>query len=731
MWKKMATTVAFLMSYLGITEIPTAEGKVNFEDDQKAQINKILGEEKAQEVVDALNKELADVAKQNVDNKELQAREAELKKVRAEVAAMLNETSLSAEEKEKLLEGKEKSDDGDINASLNALRAAQKKQNEMIKKLMADPEGDSPEAIVQKKITDMKHSNTHLFGTGKQWDAFENRPWNARLRDGGMKATDFNDEGTVPLLQDDVAHFVRENPQALESLFNDFAELPKQWSRRSGVLDRTSSGRIIPDEIVQGRKKGWAPKNNFKIAVEEGRVFRKKIDITFDGYELQEIENTWIRMYNKEGSHPWKMSFIGFLLTELVKQQKLDDRIAQINGIYAKTPDGDGKAGRAVNSQNGLLYLYWMYRDVLKKYRPFHLGEVTEANIVDYVESLIKSIPEVDRKRPGLELQISTEKLGWYRKKAGILYQMHLSDDEGRTIYNKNHPVNHPNIIFQEIVDMTNTSFMAVTQSKNVEIMDYNVSEKGKFTVTHDKRDTNIFADYRLGIRLQFVGTKLLPGEPAGFEKQVVWSNDVPIFDSSVTVPAFDLGSGILEVNYTNMKIDEDFKTDIQAIEGAKPGQVIRITGNTSLAAAKNIKKNTELLLAQDFDMSTGGTLTLYVQPDGKLKELKRTTEPEVSSAVADSQFKDTILDAKSQSEFYYVGAASASLEEIINGVDNKVIRIYGSDTANVNFTVADVAGNVDVTADAVLATKADSIELVKLDGVWTEVSRTIAAPAV
>jgi hypothetical protein len=269
---------------------------------------------------------------------------------------------------------------------------------------------------------------------------------------------------------------------------------------------------------------------------------------------------------------------------------------------------------------------------------------------------------------------------------------------------------------------------MAITPSKNVEIMDYKTSEKTRFTFTHDKRETNIFADYRLGIRLQFVGTKLLPGEPAGFEKQVVWSNEVPIFDSSTTVPGFDLGNGILEVNYTNIKIDKDFKTDIAAIEGAKPGQVLRITGNTSIAAVQNIKSNDQLLLTADFNMKSGGTLTLFVQPDGKLKELKRTTQPEVSSAKSQSEFSDDIIDAKSLNEFFYTGAASATLAEIINGVEGKVIKIHGSDTANVSLTVSDVDGNIDVTADAVLATKADFIELVKLDGVWTEANRTIAA---
>jgi hypothetical protein len=70
-------------------------------------------------------------------------------------------------------------------------------------------------------------------------------------------------------------------------------------------------------------------------------VYRKKIDITFDGFELQEIENTWIRsLQQSDGSHPWKMSFIGFLLGELIKQQMLEIDIAQINGIFVQSPEG-------------------------------------------------------------------------------------------------------------------------------------------------------------------------------------------------------------------------------------------------------------------------------------------------------------------------------------------------------------------------------------------------------
>ncbi|MDM1514671.1 hypothetical protein HX055_18320, partial [Myroides odoratimimus] len=230
--------------------------------------------------------------------------------------------------------------------------------------------------------TTLSHSATHLFADTKSYNAFGNRPWNARMRDQGMSASSFNEKTTIPLLQGDMEHFVRENPEALFSLINEHYSLPSQWDYRAGVVDILADAGIIPAEIVQGRSKGWSPKNNFNITPEEGRVFPKKIDISFSGYELQQIETAWIRSYNREGSHPWKMTFVYFLLGEILKRAMADDTNAQINGIYVENPGGDDKPGAAVNSQNGLLYLYHKFRDIEKKYRPFKIGRPTKENIV-------------------------------------------------------------------------------------------------------------------------------------------------------------------------------------------------------------------------------------------------------------------------------------------------------------------------------------------------------------
>jgi hypothetical protein len=717
-WKIMALTAAFFSNLLGVKELPIdGENKsLNLDAAQRQKIVDALGEKDAEAAINGINSEIKNMADENL----------QLKAVQDEIAALVAESSLSAEEIANI--AKNEKGDGETLATLKALTAKQKEQASIIAKLIQEPEGDKPFAVIQGGKQKMEHSATHLFGSGKSYDAFDGgRSWNARLRDGGMKATDFNTNGTIPLLQSDLEHFVEENTGMLESLFNDFRGLPSQWSTRTGVLDRVSDGFIMPDEIVQGRAKGWSPKNKFKIASEKGQVYRKKIDITFNGYELQEIENTWIRQYNKaDGSHPWKMSFIGFLLGELIKQQMLDDRIAQINGIFVQSPEGDNMPGAAVNSQNGLRYLWYYYRDVVKQYRPFDIGAPTESNIVDYINTMIEMMPEIERKEQGLEIELSSKWLKAYMKRAGELRPQLVNNasDQAKSMYQTNSPIDYPNFIFQELVDQTKTDFIGITKSKNVEILEYNVSEKGKFTMSHEKRDTHIFADYRLGIRLKQVGTKLVDGDPRKFEIQKVWSNNMPVFGNEVFAPAFDDTSGILKITFPNVEVHETWKTNITAIEGATKGSVIRIKGNTGLAAAKNLVDGAGLDLASNFDLSSGGTIVLFAKEDGTFKELSRTTTPEVATTT-DVDFSTAVLDAKTGTIFRFKGTADTTITSVINGVEGKTIKIYGTDTTDVELTIADVA-TVNVASSVVLADANDYLQLTVVNGIWVETGRSI-----
>lgn len=716
-FKIMAKTVGILLGIIKAEELPVNAEKKAMEltPEQETLAKSALGDN-YEEVRDAINAELKEMAEHNFD----------LKAIEDELAAARQALALEQEEEA----GKPLAERADtpIAAQIASLR---KEYDAKFQQLLNEGVGDTGKVIPFNGKQMKNHSATHLFASAEAYNAFEGRSWNqkaAGLITAGV--SNFNDKVDIPLLQGDIEHFVRNNPKVIESIFDDFETLPKDWATQSGIIDRVVSGLIAPSEITQGDNGGWNPKGEVVIEPEEGRVYDKKIDITLTGEKLKQIEKSWLNYMNgADGSHPWKTTFVGFLLGEYFKQAVLDSRIAMVNGIFVKTPKN--LTGLNVNSQNGIRSLWYYYRDIEKKYKAFDIGEPTKENIVDYVKTMIEMIPLHKRNQQGWEIQMSTDMLLWYKERAGEFYALHYATDQGKTDYNGISPLNYPNFKFQPLVDQTDTLFIGITKSKNVETLYFRENEKGEFTVTRDKRDTNMFADFKEGIRFVQVGRKYTEGEPKEFEFQMVYSNSVPIFSSETRIPLFDPKSTTIAFKfpyfYPHLEIvQNDYGQDIADITGVVPGQIVTITGLSTLAAARKVKNNAKLLLGADFELNTGGTLTLIVQDDLKLKKLSATSGP-AAPAETDKSFTGTSIDVKGASVFRYTGAADATLATILNGVDGKQITIYGTDAVDVDFTVADVPGLIEVASNAVLGTATDNIVLTRVNGVWYETSRLIA----
>lgn len=718
-WKFMKKTVVALLGLLGVAELPVNSEKKEMElsPEQEAAVKKALGE-KYEDVRAAINKELKEFAEHDFD---LKATQDELDAMRIALALENEENKNSEEER------------APLNAQLSELRkqydAKLADYDAKFKKLMNEDIGDTGK-VVGSKNKKMEHSTTHLFATGLDFDAFEGRSWNQRAAGINAGGSNFNDKVDIPILQGDIELFVRKNPNVLESIFDDFEGLPKDWAKQTGIIDRVVSGLVAASEVTQGNNGGWNPKGEILIQAEEGRVFDKKIDITLTGAKLKEIEKSWISWLNgNDGSHPWKTTFVGFLLAEYIKQAALDSRIAQINGIYVKTPKN--LTGANVNSQNGLRWLWFYYRDVLKQYKPFDIGVPTEANIVDYIEKkMISKIPEHKRNQQGYEIEISHKWLKIYRERAGELYQLNYNSDSGKYEYKEMYPVDRPNFKFQPLLDMTDTDFIGITKSKNIEELQYMENEKNEFTLTQDKRDTNLFADFKEGIRFIQVGRQLEEGDPKEFEFQMLYSNNVPIFGKEVRVPLFDKGTSIVSLKapeyFPHMEIvQNDYSQDITQITGGVPGMIVTIKGNSSLSAARQVKNNANLLLTADYNLNTGGTLTMIVQDDLKLKEIFRTNAPD---AVAESSktFDTGVIDVEGGTVFKFSGGATTAITSIINGVEGKTVTIYGTDSAGVNVTLS-TTGNISVASAATLASANDYIQLALFNGIWYEIKRVIA----
>ena len=711
-WKIMAKTVALFSALLGTKDIPI-DGEaqtLNLSAEQRQKIVDALGEDLAGEAINGINSEIKNMAQENLN----------LKAIKDEVDAMVRLSALTEEELKNVAK-----DGNGAPETVALVQAIAKKNNEQaaqIQKLIADPEGDVPSAIIQGNSKKITHSASHLFGSTKAYDAFEERNWNARAAGLTTAATNFTDQPTVQKLNNDLDLYFRENPEELKSLHRDNFGLPAFWNKRTKVDDKVADATIATAEISQARKLPWLPKNRQIIKPEEGQIFPIQIDIEYVGYFLQKIEASWLNMMNKEGSQPYKTSFVRFLVSEIDKKARQEDRIATIKGVYVETPEDATTPGRFINRQNGLLYLAQQARDVTKKYRPFDLGMPTPTNIVDYVDNFIKQLPYDVRTQQGLVLYLSDFWLKAYKRRSETLF----GGNNDYTGYPTN-PKDYNNIKFEVLVDMEGSDFMFMTFDDNIEVLENIPAEKSMYHFEYLKRMVYIWADYKMGVRFLHIGNPVVEGDPLEFSVQTVWSNTAPVFPKDFFVPVNDDATGKVKVNFKNLYVTKDWATDITEFTNTTPGTIIKIKGDTQLSAIKNVVDGAkvDLVANASFNLKTGGTLTLYVNADGTVKELARTAAPE-TNVVADVDFDAVTIDADLGTIFRFIGTATKTITAIQNGVEGKTIRIYGTDTASVDLIFADAA-TINVASAATLLDATDYLQLTLVDGVWVETGRLIA----
>jgi hypothetical protein len=718
-WKFMAGTVAKLLIFLGLSEIPVnAEKKeVDFSAEHEEKLKAALTTEQLAALKDSLNKELKAMDDDTLNWKSIQD----------DIDALVKESGLTEEEIKNAAGARD--GDPDLAAKVKALGQKMSEYETNFKKLMEESLGDIPEATIKNASMKIKHSASHLFASGKAYDALD-RPWNkkaAALASGQMNvtATDFTDQPTIQKLNDDMKLYYRENPTELKSLTRDTYGLPTFWPTRTKVDDLIADASIATAEISQARKLPWLPKNKQTIQPEEGKIFPIQIDAEFIGFRLQKMEASWLNMMNKEGSQPYKESFVRYLVSEIDKKARIEDRVATIKGIFVETPENATEAGRAINRQNGLLYLAQQARDVTKKYRPFDLGLPTTTNIVDYVDAFIKQLPQDVRESQGLVLYLSDEWLRAYKRRSETLF----GTNQDYSGYPET-PKDYPNVKFQRLIDMAGSDFMFVTFDDNIEILENVPAEKSMYKFEYLLRKMYIHADYKMGIRFIHIGNTVEEGDPDEFKVQTVWSNTAPIFPKDTFVPFHENGSGLLKLAFNNVYAANGRTSHVTDISNYADyaGQVIKIKGNTGLAATTNVvHNNAKIKLASNanFDLKTGGTLTLFVPLTGVPFELSRTTAPE-TNVVAEVSVTTATIDANLGSVYRYAGTGDLAVTGIINGVEGKTITIYGNATADSDLTFS-TTGNIAMVSAAALAVVGDYVELTLVDGLWRETKRVIA----
>jgi len=717
MFKTLNALYTFMLAFFSAKSL-VEDGKINLSDDQLQKLQDALGPKvKVNEVVDAMNKELADAAAKDED-----ATDQQLVDLKKEAMEMLKAHGLSQEEAGEAIEQPTTAaaEDADMKQILAGLIEHNKKTDKMLEKLIKEPEGNAPLAKGNRNNLMDMHSKTHFLGSGKAYDAFEGRPWNQAAA-GLLK--DFNigaiSKVEVQKLNDDADLYVREVNANLNSLERDLLGLPPFWDVRTNVDDKVADGNIVSGEVSQARKKGWLSKGKQLIQPEESQIFPVQIDLEFVGHTLQELLTSWINSYNKEGSQAYKMSFVRYLISELMKKARQEDRKVAINGVYVKTPDDATIAGRAINRGDGILIKLWRAYFIDNKFKIANIGLPTINNIVDYVPQFIEAnLKEEDKNQEGLVLYLSPSWLRKYKTRKRELFGL----DNNFTGEQVMEIENYPNIRFYPLRDFEGSDFMLITDDNNIGLMENIPGEKSMLHFEMLKRILYIFGDYKFGVRIKHIGTKVKDGDPAEFKVQTVWCN-MPPYLHDTFVSLFEGANGDVNLPYGNVQVNEAWASDIENLKGTYPGQIIKIKGNTSATGLVVDTGNISLTGNADFDLATGGTLTLIANEDTTYTEIKRTAAPETNTP-DNGKYVDSI-DATNGSDFNFTGGANDTLDEILNGFEGQQIVVNGG--AGGTVTINDVSGNIEVASQAVLANGADNITFVLVDGVWTEVARTIA----
>lgn len=714
---KFKVLYTVFLSVLGVKEL-VKDGELNLTEEQKKELQEALPKMKLEDVVKAMNEELANAAAENEDTTDQQL--VDLKKQAME---MLKAHGLAEADAEEAVEDPTKAtaEDGDLKTILSGLIEHNKKTDKMLEKLLAEPESDKPLASGNRNNIKDMHSKTHFLGTGQAYDAFESRPWNQRAAGLRNSPTDFfAEDGTeLQTLKGDIDLYARKNPTAVNSLFRDLIGLPDFWTLVSNVDDKIATANIVSAEVSQARKLPYLAKNKQLIQPEENKVFPVQVDITHQGYYLQKIEASWLNMMNKEGSSPFKMSFVQFLLVELDKKVRQEDRKVAINGVHVKTPEDATIAGRAIHRGDGLLVQLWRAYWYDAKFRIANMGAPTTSNIVDYVKDVIENnVPEESKNTEGMVFYLSPYWMRRYKERKRQLFGLD-NNYNGKEV---NEIENYLNFRFVTLRDLEGSNFMFITDDNNIKLYENKPGEKSMYRFQNILRDTHIFADYKWGAGFDHIGTKVKAGDPEAFKVQTVWAN-MPPYLQDVSVTLYDDTTGDIKLPYSNIHLGNKWATNVDNITGTFAGQIVKITGDTTSTGNVTDDGNISLTGNADWSIASGGTLTLLVNENLTLTEIKRTTSP-ATAPVADTGYVDSI-DASNGSDFDYTGTGANSLAEILNGFEGQQIVINGG--AGGALTVADVSDNINVASSAVLADGADNITLVKVDGVWTEIARTIA----
>ena len=663
--------IATLLAILGYTALEAVDGKVTLSKEDVEKIQNAHQEKFGTELT------LEGLAFDNEDHASFA--EAEITQIEAALgkeapAASTPDDESEEDEEKNILKANVKT----LSDKIKKLEASQKKAQANIIKLGASSEEDLNPTPVGGKIV-LGHSKTHLFASGKEYDKISsNRPWNQRAYEGKSISAAYTDVD-ITKVNEDLGAYYRENKTAMISFLRAKNRLPSFWNTVSNVQDEIVYSKAFTGEVTQSRKKKWLPKGSFEFQPEIAKVYPIQIDLEIQGYELQSMETSWLNhleMVSKEGSKAYKMSFVAFMAAEFLKKAAEEDQIGHIRGVHIPTADDATEAGMAIFKQRGL-FKGIIEAQKRRVYKTYDLGVPTAANIVDYVESFVMTVPEYWRDMPGMVLYMSNY---WIEK----YYKRKKLEDGVMPTYdpNKSTVERHENIRLVGLPFTNDSGFMFITTDDNISLLENIPKEKSLLNISTFQRDISLFGDYKIGIHVWAYGYEYAAGAEMSDDKQIFFSNDVEILPD-LYVPLADKETTPSVKYHTSLKTAENTgATAITNILDASTGDFIYLKGNKGANPSTIAAAAAKFDLEADITLDENTLILLYKRGADDFVEIERW-DVSLSNTVFLAPNATTVDASKGKHFVTTANTGATAITDILNAVDGDVYVIEGGSATN------------------------------------------------
>jgi len=586
--------------------------------------------------------------------------------------------------------------------------------------LSAMAENDLPTINIPNKPFEGKAGRNAVvdyLDPSREYNSSNNRRWNRlykQVMNGGrqaelaileVKASTYTKNDYTQIVAD-LGEYSRQDLGILISFEHDNRQLPKNWRTLSNVDDEAVIVNLfVGNNYTQPRKMGWLPKGNIKWEPEIAKVRPEQIDVEILGYELQKMEETWLMNakstnLSKSGSSPFKMPFVQFLLQKIANAANKDDIITAMNGVYAPTSDTATVAGKAINTFDGVRKQINI-KIAERKVVPFNIGKPVIGSLLDYVDSMVMSVPEQHRKMEELVYYIPYNHyksyLEQYESTKGA-YPSYTPDKDTAYVWG------HTNIRFEPLMYMGNSNRHFITHEDNIVLLENIPNEGGLMTnAVYEERKITVIADYKKGTAFVATGRVKAEGE-IDYVDQLIWCNNVVDLDDTFIDAAADDSTPSVKL-HTSLNLPANtVATAITNIDDAVTGDFITLKGTSATNSSTIANSGNFILKAGAWTAVVNQYITLLKRSDGKLVEYARGTYVTELAGGIMLAANATTINASTGKIFYTsANSGATSLTAISNAVEGETYRIIGAGgTTNAttittsNFTY--IASNITLT---------------------------------